>query len=217
MVGVAGFFGKVSTHGDFVARRLAPSFQQPWDAWLQDGLQASRRALGSRWLAIYLNSPMWRFALAPGVCGATACAGVLMPSVDRVGRHFPLTVAGDGAAPLDQLTQHGQWYALLEELALSTLRDDFVLDAFDAALCALAMPHPGSAPPTVFTLQPGQVPDAPLLAAIAAAALDRHSLWWTDGSADIAPCLMVCCGLPSFCALLAGDPAFASTPAYQLS
>jgi type VI secretion system protein ImpM len=202
MVSMAGFFGKVSTHGDFVARRLAPSFQQPWDAWLQAGMQASRLELGERWLATYLCSPIWRFALAPGVCGERACAGVLMPSVDRVGRHFPLTVAGEGGAPLDQLAQQGHWYERLEELALSALRDDFSLDAFDAALGALAMPAPVKAPSAVLSFARGQAVDERLLRAIAAAALDEHSLWWSDGSAQVAPCLVVCRGLPTFAALL---------------
>ncbi len=222
MVGVAGFFGKVSTHGDFVARRLAPSFQQPWDAWLQEGLQASRQALGDRWLATYLCSPIWRFALAGGVCGESAWAGVLMPSVDRVGRHFPLTVAGEGGAPLDQLGQQRKWYERVEELALSALRDDFALDAFDAALCALAMPEPATAPPSMLPFEPGQALDARLLGAIAAAALEGQSLWWTDGSAEVAPCLVVCRGLPAFSALLDGDwslqngvPAFARTTVLQ--
>ena len=214
----AGFFGKVSSHGDFVARRLPQSFQGPWDAWLQAGVQASRQALGPRWLTAYLSSPIWRFALAPGVCGASGWGGVLMPSVDRVGRHFPLTLAAEGAAPLDQMVHHGAWYSRLEELALSSLREGFSLESFDAALRALA-PLQGSAPPvngqSVLALDPDRplddqlaAPSARLLIAIAAAALDGQSLWWTDGSAKVAPCLLVCRGLPApeaFAALLDGD------------
>jgi type VI secretion system protein ImpM len=213
----AGFFGKVSSHGDFVARRLSPSFQDPWDAWLQAGLRASRQALGTRWLATYLSSPIWRFALTPGVCGASGWAGVLMPSVDRVGRHFPLTLAAAGAAPLDQLAHHGAWYSRLEELALSSLREGFSLDSFDAALRAVAPPQATNpqARGQVLALDPDQPldeqlaePSAQLLIGIAAAALDGQSLWWTDGSAKVAPCLLVCRGLPApdaFAALLDGD------------
>jgi type VI secretion system protein ImpM len=214
----AGFFGKVSSHGDFVARRLPPSFQEPWDAWLQAGLQASRQALGPRWLATYLGSPIWRFALTPGICGASGWAGVLMPSVDRVGRHFPLTLAAEGAAPLDQMAHQGTWYSRLEELALSSLGEGFSLESFDAALRALAPPQ-GLPPPAngyaVLALDPDQPlddqlaePSARLLIGIAAAALDGQSLWWTDGSAKVAPCLLVCRGLPApaaFAALLDGD------------
>lgn len=216
-----GFFGKVTSHGDFVARRLPPEFQQPWDAWLQAGLQASKEALGTGWLATYLSSPIWRFALAPGVCGAQARAGLLMPSVDRVGRHFPLTLARalDGAAPLlDCVTAHHHWYAQLELLALSSLEDHFALDAFDAAVEALASPSTGNdapdatsiplagiAPPT---LAQARADGGGLASAVASAALAGQCLWWTDGSPRVAPCLVLSRGLPSagaFAALLDGD------------
>ncbi|MFW8696321.1 type VI secretion system-associated protein TagF, partial [Mesorhizobium japonicum] len=69
-----------------------------WDLWLQAGLRHSRELLRERWLETYLNSPIWHFSLGAEVCGRAAMAGVLMPSVDRVGRYFPLTLA----APLHQ-------------------------------------------------------------------------------------------------------------------
>jgi len=143
MQGPAGFFGKVTSHGDFVARRLTPAFQGPWDVWLQAGLKLSKATLGTSWLATYLNSPIWRFALAPGVCGDAGMAGLLMPSVDRVGRHFPLTLACalDVSTPIvDCAMLQDGWYGQLEALALSSLRKDFSLDAFDAALYAVVMP-----------------------------------------------------------------------------
>ena len=93
MQNIPGFYGKVPVLGDFVSQRLPISFIKNWDTWLQNGLSASQQELGDDWLDIYLTSPIWRFALRPGVCGADACAGILMPSVDRVGRYFPLTLA----------------------------------------------------------------------------------------------------------------------------
>jgi type VI secretion system protein ImpM len=210
----AGFFGKVTSHGDFVARRLAPAFQRRWDDWVQAGLQESRQALGAGWLPTYLSSPIWRFALAPGVCGEQGWAGLLMPSVDRVGRHFPLTLAACAAAPLDCLTGRHAWFDRLEELALSSLREDFSLDEFDAALCALEAPG-GAAPGSVIALDAGQAlaaqladPASQVLHRVAAAALRGHSMWWTDGSPQVAPCVLVCAGMPApaaFAALLDGD------------
>ena len=49
--------------------------------------------MGEEWLPIYLTSPIWRFVLSAGLCGGEVVAGVLMPSVDRVGRYFPFTLA----------------------------------------------------------------------------------------------------------------------------
>jgi type VI secretion system protein ImpM len=81
-----GFFGKLPGNGDFVHRRLPRSFVDPWDRWIQRGVAASRTQMGETWLDTYLKSPMWRFVLAPGPCGTQGWMGVLMPSVDRVGR-----------------------------------------------------------------------------------------------------------------------------------
>ncbi len=217
------FFGKVRSHGDFVARRLPASFTRAWDDWLQAAMQASREQLGSAWLSTYLNSPIWRFALAPGVCGPHVWTGVLMPSVDRVGRQFPLTIAagvGGGAPLLDWMAQAHAWYDSLETLALSSLLDDFSIDTFDAALRLITGP-PGSAASVnvpvaaargrVMALASleslsGAIPQ--LSRVIAAAAMEGHSLWWTQGSQQVAPCVLVHRGLPaarSFTALLDGQ------------
>ena len=220
-----GFFGKVRSHGDFVARRLPASFTRVWDDWLQAALKASREQLGPAWLGTYLNSPIWRFALAPGVCGPHVWTGVLMPSVDRVGRQFPLTIAAGvvgGAPVLDWMAQSQAqaWYESLETLALSSLLDDFSLDTFDATLRLIAGP-PGSAASVnvpvaaargrVMALASleslsGAIPQ--LSRVIAAAAMEGHSLWWTQGSQQVAPCVLVHRGLPaarSFTALLDGQ------------
>ncbi len=220
-----GFFGKVTSHGDFVGRRLEPSFQQGWDAWLQEGMQQSKKTLAERWAPTYLTSPIWRFALARGVCGENAWVGLMMPSVDRVGRHFPLTLAAciDGdESLLDCMSLHDDWFKDLEELALSSLGEGFVLDGFDTALCNLGPPDyalasavtgaPEAA--TMIPLDPAQelhsqlaAPSVGLMKAVAGAALHGHSLWWSDGSQQIAPCMLVCNGLPAaeaFVALLDG-------------
>lgn len=220
-----GFFGKVTSHGDFVGRRLAPSFQQGWDAWLQAGMQHSRQALAERWAATYLSSPIWRFALARGVCGENAWVGLTMPSVDRVGRHFPLTLAACincQESLLDCASLHDAWFQDLEELALSSLGEGFSLDEFDTALCNLgppagsgAVPFPTLAAGTVIALDPAQelhaqlsAPSVALMKAVAGAALQERSLWWTDGSPQVAPCMLVSHGLPAaeaFVALLDGS------------
>ena len=88
-----GWYGKLPAQGDFVTRRLPPSFIEPWDAWLNAMLTGSRERLGSAWRDAFLSAPAWRFMLAPGVVGQQGWAGLIVPSVDSVGRYFPLTVA----------------------------------------------------------------------------------------------------------------------------
>ncbi|MES2296686.1 MAG: type VI secretion system-associated protein TagF [Pseudomonadota bacterium] len=210
-----GVFGKVSTLGDFVTRRLPPGFTAVWDAWLQACMQGSRAQLGASWLDTYLSSPIWRFALAPGVCDANAWAGLMMPSVDRVGRHFPLTlavgVAGD--VPLQAwLVEAKPWFDQLEDLALSSLEAHFAFEQLDAALQAMAPLPPALAPsaPGPFgvhlPIEGSGALDA-AIPAVTAAALYGQGLWWTDGSARVAPCMLLQRGLPTppaFAAMLAG-------------
>ena len=91
-----GWYGKLPTLGDFASRRLEADFIEPWDVWLGECMQAQRDAMGEAWLDAYLHSPPWRFLLMPGVLDGKEpqqmLGGVLMPSVDRVGRYFPLTI-----------------------------------------------------------------------------------------------------------------------------
>lgn len=142
---LAGFYGKVPTLGDFVSRRLQTSFVRTWDAWLQSSLLASTEQLGRNWLDVYLTSPIWRFVLSPGNCGDNAWAGIMMPSVDRVGRYFPLTLAAQSkkpeALPCLFVTAAG-WFDELERLALSALQDNFNLDEFDQKLQASPLLQP---------------------------------------------------------------------------
>lgn len=222
---VTGFYGKIVCRGDFLSRRLPQSFVSTWDTWLQTGIQGSRVQLDTRWLDTYMSSPIWRFALAPGVCDDDTWVGILMPSIDSVGRHFPLTIAAGLAGPvplLDWIAGSADWYAELEVLALSTLREDSVFEQFDAALQTITVPpvHALSAPVNQASALVAHVclplaslealPQAlPGLArTVANAALAGHGLWWTDGSAEVAPSLHVWRGLPAvaaFSAMLDGD------------
>lgn len=211
--GAPGFFGKLASHGDFVSRRLPPGFIVVWDGWLQACIQGSRAQMGEEWLDAYLTGPIWRFALAPGVCDSQAWAGVLMPSVDRVGRHFPLVIAvgAPGSVPLAQWLG-ATWFEQVEELALSTLDAAFSFEQFDAALLAMPglppAPVQGTSGPlgwqTSIACANGAVDVAD---AVACAALFGQSVWWTDGSERVEPCLRLCRGLPApqaYCAMLKG-------------
>jgi len=135
-----GFFGKLPSHGDFIGRRVASAFREAWDDWLQRCLTQSQRQLGPRWLECYLTSPMWRFFLCDGVAGDASYAGVLLPSVDRVGRYFPLTVVAELPVELGATSfaeNAAGWFNEVEQLCSGALENpDFELGEFDAALSA---------------------------------------------------------------------------------
>jgi type VI secretion system protein ImpM len=134
---IPGWYGKLPCLGDFASRRLPREFIENWDAWLQRSIAASRRELGERWLDLFLTSPMWRFALAPGACGPDAWAGLLLPSVDKVGRYFPLTIAVPLErcdADLTEVFAAHSWYADIEKVALAALSIDYAPSELEAAL-----------------------------------------------------------------------------------
>ena len=132
-----GFFGKLPAHGDFIDRNLPRSFLAAWDQWLQRSLVSSREWLGDPWLEIYLTSPIWRFAISCGALDQGAWAGIMMPSVDAVGRYFPLTIAT--AVPpnnnlFELLSSADSWFAALETAALSALQNHGPAEQLSQAL-----------------------------------------------------------------------------------
>ncbi len=220
-----GFYGKLPSLGDFVTRRLPAEFTSPWDQWLQQSLAVSRTQFGDTWLEHYLTSPLWRFVLSPGIAGQRVWAGVLMPSVDRVGRYFPLTLACALPTGINApaVLAVGDWFAAAETLALSALAEPFSLESFDAGVEALGGP-PTRVPavaPTPDTrahnnawhlggpaaLHPPEA-CATLLDQALGFSFLAYSLWWSRGSDRVAPSLLTCQGLPppeGFSALLDGD------------
>lgn len=217
---VPGFFGKLPACGDFISRRLPRRFLAPWDRWLQAAIVHSREQLGEDWLTCYLRSPLWRFFLSTELCGQPAHAGVLMPSVDQVGRYYPLVIAVPlpaGTNPLGLLT--ASWFEAATQLALAALDEQINLETFAAQVEALGLPEAGLT----------HYPDAPawhcpldsndsaalagFIRGLAGGLLQRcsspYSIWWGSGSPPrITPCLLLCQGLPAperFSALLAGD------------
>ncbi|WP_109477189.1 type VI secretion system-associated protein TagF [Paraburkholderia sp. C35] len=221
MKGVAteapGFFGKVRTHGDFVTRRLPPAFVTPWDACLQQGMLFAQRWFGAQWLPVYLNAPVWCFALGAGVCGESAWAGVLMPGVDRVGRYFPFTLAAPLARDVvaDWLGGAQGWYDEAMRRALSTLDPGFVLERFDAQLDSWGplIVASASSVERVWRFHPAE-PAQPLPAVdeagglvetgetasfsalLARYAAPHSSAWWTQGSGAVPASLLAGPGLP---------------------
>ncbi len=91
----AGLFGKLPARGDFVRENLPRDFTEAWDAWWERGLAGTQQRPRPReeWIASWLEAPVWRFVLPPGLCGRNGVLGIWLPSVDKAGRYSPLTIA----------------------------------------------------------------------------------------------------------------------------
>ena len=148
--GLPGWFGKLPGMGDFAHRRLPESFRAQWDPWLQNGLMGLRQRHAD-WTEHYLESPLWSFTLGEQVAGAARWIGVLMPSVDGVGRYFPFTLASEITVAQDMLrgaalAQARRWWTLGARAALDGLENDLDPARFDAALQRLFEPDAPDAP-----------------------------------------------------------------------
>lgn len=150
---ILGWYGKLPSLGDFASRRLDANFIEAWDAWLAQGLSDWQASAPESWLDRYLAGPSWRFLLMPGAlpgpCGDSAWAGVLMPSVDRVGRYFPLTLA----QPLALLPADGVqaetllgWLQQLDDLAVDALHEDWSIEQIETELQRIGDWHPAEPP-----------------------------------------------------------------------
>ena len=217
-----GFYGKLPSHGDFLRRRVSDGFVDAWDAWLRECLTASRSKLGAQWLDVYLTSPAWRFACAPGACGPAPVIGLLAPSVDQVGRYFPLTLVSELPEDVCLVTAAAASTRFLdaaESLVIETLAADPVdFERFDRGLLALEDEAAAIGESPAILLDPAAVsvlnetPQAwqvPLGASFHLGcafeqllSLQLESkfrplvLWWTDGSSVVEPTWLILKGLP---------------------
>lgn len=182
-----GFCGKLPARGDFVISGLPRSFVEAWHDWLQSVLVASRQILAEEWVAAWLEAPIWRFALSPGLCGPDAVLGLWMPSVDRVGRYFPLTFAavmpGVDAAAL--IRAGGGFLALVECAGLDALAGDLAPESVAARLASATSTEPGDP-----SADPELCPPA-------------GALWWSMGSPRVPRTAFVTGTLPE-AAIFAG-------------
>jgi len=143
---VPGWYGKLPSLGDFASRRLPVDFVEAWDAWLSQGL-ADWRAADAAWLDEYLAAPAWCFLLGPQVIalpGAAprgtvpAWAGVLMPSVDRVGRYFPFTLASPvRALEAVDAGRLAHWLRMVAACAVDAMHGDWTLERLEQTLLEL--------------------------------------------------------------------------------
>lgn len=200
-----GLFGKYPGKRDFAAHNLPGQILRPLEDWLQAGVAASRQVLGNLWQDRFLVQPFWNFRLGKAIVGVD-CVGTFMPSVDGVGRYFPLCAlawpdAEEEGYPLAAIFEYEDWLANIQTRLLSTL-DDGNSSSPSEIIEAIAPP------PSLATRKPGPLKisgndfAAPLLRAarisLYAAELseDEMTIWWASRSNSTAPQLIASKGMP---------------------
>lgn len=225
----SGLFGKLPAKRDFVSNGAPRRFLDVYEGWLQGGIASSRQSMGAGWQDAYLRMPIWRFWLGSAYCGATAM-GAFMPSVDAVGRYFPLSIfaIADGESFLPpELDPADAWFGAVEATLLDALDPAAPYERLLAAVAAL--PDPPSRTPAVAgvrRLSFGAVaavdPPVPIADTFAAARIAAHAAHharqcclWTAGGDGFPPMLLVDARLPDparFPALITGELDPAATP-----
>jgi type VI secretion system protein ImpM len=228
-----GFFGKLPCNGDFIQYNVSQEWLDPWDHWQQSCVFESRASLGDAWLNAYLTGPIWRFVLSEGACGSGAWAGVIVPSVDRVGRYFPLTVVRQLDSlwnPLDIAVCWAPWFDAIEHCVCGALdTPDLRLDGFISQIGGLPDPLDIAVPTHIEgeLFRNAGFPSASTQWRVALQSVDhlqldvavlayreiyRHlrpvTLWWTAGAERVQSSWLLARGMPapqSFAAMLDGN------------
>jgi type VI secretion system protein ImpM len=186
-----GLYGKLPAKRDFVALSAPRGFLRVWEPWLDKGMADSRaRMLPEAWKEAFCSAPIWRFWLGAELCGE-AIVGAFMPSMDALGRAFPLTLIGaadDGRslAPPD-VDPRELWFERAEEFLLAALDCGTAFETTMSALAGLAA-------------EARQAPDqnepraAALIEIFADLRRERRdcpaagaTFWWTAGGTDCEP------------------------------
>jgi type VI secretion system protein ImpM len=207
-----GLFGKLAAKRDFIALATPRGFVEAWEPWVQASLSASRYQLRDRWQQAFLTAPVWRFWLGAGICGTTVM-GAIMPSLDGMGRYYPLTlhVVADAGAPIlpPDIDTQDEWFGAAEGFLLSTLAQDATFDDISTRLDQLAVPRTRScvaADASMVSLGNDMAAMAVTGADVAATLsvlratspeiYAAASFWWTAGGGDFPPLALSCRGLP---------------------
>jgi len=207
-----GVFGKLPLHGDFIYRNLPNNCMNAWDEWLQRYIAGSREQLSNEWLDIYLTSPIWRFAMSEGVLDESAWIGMIVPSVDRVGRYFPISVLSrvpTQANLFEYLMLQTGWFKKIEECLLDALDAQLDVDELMTAIEGHELNqhtayekvqrlenHSSAVISMEFEEQSSASVYPHFLDAFLSLSLASFSVWITPGSERVEPCMSITQGLP---------------------
>lgn len=150
----------------------------------------------------------------------------MMPSVDRVGRYFPMTLCRrneSGINPLTLALGEKAWFDHAEQLIQLALEDNFEPLKFNEQLNDLEIDSLIVEPKQEIrnsdirhlALRWGNSPEVDLITRmpemlhkVLVECSFAYSVWWTDGSEEVEPSILICQGLPplnSATALLDGN------------
>lgn len=175
--GIEAFaFGKLPAHGDFISRGLGDEAIESADAVIALALALGISRWDTAWDDLYIETPVWRFLATPGVLGPDWTAGVFAPSVDSVGRQYPL-IAGFSCSTLHMLAGASRLVFALDAAETSVRNALLNASPVDDLIHHLSATW----------ADPASEPEAFLdraFATLAATPQSMHALWWVAGGGE---------------------------------
>lgn len=206
-----GYMGKVPGRGDFLTHNVQPEIRDLFFEWCQACLAVSRDQLGDDWMDAYLTAPIWHFCAGPGGIAEAGVVGTMIPSVDRVGRHFPFMVVSNYSGSAMDAWRHPDWASAMEDSILAVLDDHWEEGPWRQRLADVPLPSSDSTrlswPATEGNVMiPGEAREAEWLDALLRCQ-NGQAVWWSQGSAFVEPATLLTDGLPKvgqFAAMMVG-------------
>jgi type VI secretion system protein ImpM len=185
MVKRVGYFGKMPKAGDFVSRNIDSAVREGFDRWLQESMSESKVQMKEAWLSAFLTSPIWRFLLIDQLAPSKTILGVMIPSVDKVGRYFPLAILIELAElKLDKAAMSvcDEVLQEFEDLLLTALSEDIDQDYFDYQIGLAARRYSDRLLDRPDDTKDGLNPAQDLTKQLEEIQNTSGSVWWTEGS-----------------------------------
>lgn len=135
------WYGKLPSAADFVGRRMPHALETEWDTWIRAGLDQLRHDGGHRWQERFVDCPAW-FFIRPLQNGSLA-AGAIAPSIDRVGRYYPVTIMAlshQGAPTFAKDAQVSRFFLGLLNAIIEARRIPLTPEQLDDRLAVIPSP-----------------------------------------------------------------------------
>jgi len=207
LANLSGYYGKLPLRGDFIQRNLDPEFIQHWDQWLQNVIGTSRDTLGEQWLNYYLVSPIWHFYLHNEA--GEIYYGVMLPSVDKVGRYFPFSIMNSATPEMNAaefILSQQHWFELAENLALQALEEKISFEQLNLCIDELHKKTTTNNPEPTVPIKSFRIPlngqvdlnnaFGQLRQVLPSSTTQVYSYWWTTGNEHIEGNLICCDKMP---------------------
>ena len=142
------WYGKLPSAADFVGRRMPHAMETDWDNWIRSGMDQLRHEGGTKWQERFVRCPIWFFMYPTQTQGVLA-AGAIAPSIDRVGRYYPITVMAFSPPHTEGFTddaQVGRFFSAVRSAVIDARRIPLTVEQMDERIGKLCSPFDASAP-----------------------------------------------------------------------